>query len=282
LHVAGDGTRSAIFTSGNVGIGTTTPSSLFAVGSTSQFQVNSSGAVAAATGITSSGTISFTQLTTGTGNAICLDASNNLVTCTVGTGGVSGTGTTNYIPIFTSGSALGNSGIYQTNGFVGIGTTVPTVRLQVSGDNTNSAVFTNGNVGIETTAPSSLFAVGSTAQFQVNSSGAIAAATGITSSGTYNLSSLGTGLVKSTSGILSVGAAGTDYQAPLSFSNGLTLSSNTVTLGGALTANTTISDAGFNLYFAGSTGKLGVGTTAPGAKLHVLGNGTYSALFTSQ
>jgi hypothetical protein len=44
---------------GNVGIGTTSPSSLFSVGTTSQFQINSSGAIAAATGIISSGTIYF-------------------------------------------------------------------------------------------------------------------------------------------------------------------------------------------------------------------------------
>jgi hypothetical protein len=46
---------------GNVGIGTTNPSSIFSVGSNSQFQVNSSGAVAAATGIISSGTITFSS-----------------------------------------------------------------------------------------------------------------------------------------------------------------------------------------------------------------------------
>ena len=47
---------------GNVGIGTTNPLAALAVGATSQFQVNSSGAIAAATGITSSGTITFSGL----------------------------------------------------------------------------------------------------------------------------------------------------------------------------------------------------------------------------
>ena len=49
-------------------------------------------------------------------------------------------------------------------------------------------VLASGNVGVGTTAPSSLFSVGSTSQFQVNSSGAIAASTGIANSGSYTQS----------------------------------------------------------------------------------------------
>ena len=48
---------------GNFGIGDTSPASLFTVGNGDLFQVNSSGAIAAATGITSSGTITFSGLT---------------------------------------------------------------------------------------------------------------------------------------------------------------------------------------------------------------------------
>jgi len=39
--------------------------------------------------------------------------------------GVTGKGTKNYIPIWTSGTALGNSIIYETNGRVGVGTKAP-------------------------------------------------------------------------------------------------------------------------------------------------------------
>jgi hypothetical protein len=54
--------RSRILANGNFGIGTNNPSSLFSVGTTSQFQVNGTGAINAATGITSSGNIIFSGL----------------------------------------------------------------------------------------------------------------------------------------------------------------------------------------------------------------------------
>ena len=46
----------------------------------------------------------------------------------------SGTGTTDFIPIWTSSSALGNSTIFQSAGLVGIGTTTPAETLDVNGN----------------------------------------------------------------------------------------------------------------------------------------------------
>jgi hypothetical protein len=58
VNVSGADTNySALFQGGNVGIGDTTPASLFTVGSGDLFQVDSSGAIAAVVGITSSGNI---------------------------------------------------------------------------------------------------------------------------------------------------------------------------------------------------------------------------------
>ncbi len=82
--------------------------------------------------------------------------------------------------------------------------------------NNYAAVFDQGNVGIDDTTPGALFSVGPGDAFQVNSSGAIAAATGIISSGTIQFSGLSTnGLLKTTSsnGTLAVATAGTDYLA---------------------------------------------------------------------
>jgi trimeric autotransporter adhesin len=53
---------------------------------------------------------------------------------------LNGSGTTNYVPLWTASSTLGNSAIYQggtaTNPLVGIGTTVPTLTFQVKGAST--------------------------------------------------------------------------------------------------------------------------------------------------
>lgn len=47
-------------------------------------------------------------------------------------GGIGGSGTANYIPKFTAGTALGNSSIYD-NGNVGIGVTSPGAKLEIAG-----------------------------------------------------------------------------------------------------------------------------------------------------
>jgi hypothetical protein len=49
------------------------------------------------------------------------------------------------------------------------------------------------------------------------------------SGASHTVSSLGTGIVKSTSGLLGNAAAGTDYESPLTFSTGLTRATNTIT-----------------------------------------------------
>jgi len=70
---------------GNVGIGTTSPSALLSVGSTSQFQVNSSGVMSAAYGSTaanSGGTQQAICLADGTGGGVCpASAAQTTVNC---------------------------------------------------------------------------------------------------------------------------------------------------------------------------------------------------------
>ncbi len=279
--------RMRITSAGNVNIGgNASPSSLFSVGSTSQFQVNSTGAIAAATGITSSGTITFSGLSTAgivTNTAGGVLGTTNTLGVTLG-----GTGTTTQ---FTQGSIVfaGASGVYtqdntnffwdDTNNRLGIGTSSPGRSLHVgiqggtipnymsigdgslervllgythssgvidniisaqvladSGGNlllssrTDNAsgisFFTNagvdgqvrmtlssgGNLGIGDTSPASLLTVGNGDLFQVNSSGQIAQAAGITSSGTITFSGLSTaGIVTNTAG----GVLGTTNSIPV-------------------------------------------------------------------
>jgi len=61
------------------------------------------------------------------------------------TGYVQGSGTTNYLPKFTGTSTIGNSVIYQSGNYIGIGTTAPIISLQVrDSGNTYSGHF-SGN-----------------------------------------------------------------------------------------------------------------------------------------
>lgn len=82
--------------------------------------------------------------------------------------------------------------------------------------------------------------------------------TGIASSGTITFSALNTGgIVKAdTSGNLSVATGGTDYEFPLTFSNGLTRSTNSIKLGGNLTGATDIGLNGNALTITGSGGSV--------------------------
>lgn len=174
-----------IAANGNVGIGSTTTTSLFNVGSSAQFQVNSSGAIAAATGVTSTGTISLTSANTTqltTASAFALN-SNSL---TSGTGlyaasssltsgklidiQVSGSGAASNsqtaLNVSTSGanatSLQTTYGGYFSNTHTGTTSTNIGLYATASGGTNNyAAIFNGGNVGIGTSAPLDLLQVGS-------------------------------------------------------------------------------------------------------------------------
>jgi hypothetical protein len=60
--------------------------------------------------------------------------------------GLTGSGTTNYFPKFTSSTSLGNSILFETGGKIGIGTTSPSTKFEVQG----GAIKAAGGLIIET------------------------------------------------------------------------------------------------------------------------------------
>jgi hypothetical protein len=71
---------------------------------------------------------------------------------------VGGAGTTNFLPIWKSGTSLGNSTVFESAGKVGINTTTPAFALDVNGSSVvrgNQSV--TGSLGIGTTPPNGPF-----------------------------------------------------------------------------------------------------------------------------
>lgn len=147
-------------------------------------------------------------------------------------------------------------------GLIGIGTGTPYSKLSVWGAGATSAtrafelvnsasttlfiVNNAGSVGVGTTSPyAALSVVGQTvasyftATTTTASTFPYASTTALTVSGTNGLT-LGSlsGLLKGTAGAVSIATAGTDYESPLSFTYPLTRSTNTISLAfGTTTAN---------------------------------------------
>ncbi len=244
------GTNTTYFTfnsAGSLGIGTTNPSSMLSVGSSSQFQVNSSGAIAAATGITSSGTITFSGL----GNGV-LSASSGVISA--GTISVSngGTGTSTQ---FTQGSVVfaGASGVYSQN---------------------NSGLFwdnTNNRLGIGTTTPRFPFVVSANTEAITGSSISISGITSALRSNSNN-DTLSTAILGFSNGVEGANGRGVGgfigYLKSSTYNKGKLLFGNKSTL----SDDTTIPIR----MVLDSTGYLGIGTTTPSTPLDVRTTGTAS------
>jgi hypothetical protein len=118
--------------------------------------------------ISSSGSITAASLVGSGTRMVVADSTGTLSTQAIpGGGGISGSGTTNYISKWTGSTALGNSSIYDNGTNVGIGTASPSYKLDVLGD-TNL----DGDVYVTSTT----FLTGSLIQqqpYNTNASGSI-------------------------------------------------------------------------------------------------------------
>ncbi|HTS34748.1 MAG TPA: tail fiber domain-containing protein [Candidatus Solibacter sp.] len=61
---------------------------------------------------------------------------------------VTGSGTANFVPLWTGASTLGNSKLFQTGGRIGVNTTTPTVQLDVNGRMNVSKTYRIGGIDV--------------------------------------------------------------------------------------------------------------------------------------
>ncbi len=185
---------------GRLGIGTSSPSALFSVGSSSQFQVDGSGNIS----VSSSGSMTMASLTTGQVifpvNGRFTQSNNFFWDNGNGRLGIGTSSPSNLL-------SVGSSSQFQVDGSGNV-TVSSSGSLQVASLATGQILFPNaagrftqnnnlywdnGNsrLGVGTSSPTAQFSVGSSSQFQVDGSGNVT----VSSSGSMTMASLQNGQI---------------------------------------------------------------------------------------
>ena len=211
-----------ISSDGNVGIGTDVPGTKLEV----------------------AGQVRITGGSPGAGKVLTSDANGVGSWQTPASGGISGSGTANYISKFTAATTLGNSVIYDNGTNIGIGSSNPLYKLELNGNigtNYNSLILNpnGGTVGTD----------GTYGIYWHQNNGTPSASYGI-----YRMSGAWT--------------ASTYQQLRMQFDTGIQLGAGTgVGAGYDRSYVEVVNGKGLMV----TSGNVGIGTTTPGAKLEVAG-----------
>jgi hypothetical protein len=319
--------RMRINGSGNVGIGTTSPTVTLEVsgrglitssGSSDTFAVTHSSGSGIGVNITKGGNGEglYVNKTSGSGNAVTIVGTLNATTL-VKSGGtssqylmadgsvstltnpVTGTGTTNYVPKWTSGSAIGNSQIFDNGTNVGIGTASPSVKLEIAdsipvlritGTRDSSWTIDQIIASLEYFSKDTSGTAANSVRASinlVNETSVFGSTTGLSFSTKGDVAGLPTERMRITAaGNVGIGTTSPTSQLHVQSAFPELLLYNTTTAGGTLNfvdqgwQSQIVGIQGDLLFKTGGTtermriannGLVGIGTTSPGAKLDVRG-----------
>ena len=295
------------YINGNLGIGVAVPTVKLDVSGAGLF----SSSVTASSFIKSGGTSA--QLLAGDGSVVTAGTNITISGGTISSSaGLSGSGTTNYVPKFTGSSAIGNSLIFDNGTNVGIGTTSPAQKLDVNGssifrgwssmtigspfawNSINSLYIANGyasGINTETADGSMAFynapsgTAGASVTFsermRITSGGNVGIGT---SSPAYKLDVSGAGRFINTGGVPALDIRASDANFSLmGLLGNQTGDVNWLLMSGYPNAGDfTIrqSDVVNAITIKKTSGNVGIGTSSPGSTLEVNGTGRFNGILT--